>query len=88
MIFTPTGHSLTQAGLAHSMQRVASHFTSSTPKPRFTSSKLCARMSGSRSGICCRAIFIRSFIGTGLLCLISLIAGRALYFAFADCACW
>src|SRR6185503_1290433 len=66
LIFTPTGHSITQPGLAHSMHREASVRASAGGKPRLTSSKLRLRTCGSRSGMMVRIIFIRSLIGRGL----------------------
>src|SRR5437763_8944377 len=61
--FTETGQPRVQVGFAQARQRSASRLASDGSKPRFTSSKLCARTSASRSGMCCRGIFIRSLFG-------------------------
>src|ERR1051326_6799120 len=61
--FTETGQPRVQVGLAHARQRSASRLARFGLKPRLTSSKVCARASGSRSGMCCRGIFIRSLFG-------------------------
>src|ERR1035441_7797750 len=63
LIFTPTGQSTTQPGLAQEMQREASVRASAATMPRFTSSKLRLRTAGSRSGMWVRRIFMRSFNG-------------------------
>src|ERR1035438_6115197 len=63
LIFTPTGQSTMQAGLAQAMQRVASVRASAASKPRVTSSKLRQRISGASSGMCLRMIFMRSLSG-------------------------
>src|ERR1019366_9772941 len=63
LIFTPTGQSTTQPGLAQEMQREASVNASAATMPRFTSSKLRLRTAGSRSGMWVRSIFILSFNG-------------------------
>src|SRR5271165_1600906 len=64
---TDTGHSSTQPGLLHSIQRAASCLACSTGKPRFTSIKLWARTCGSCSGTRCRGSLMRSLLGSGLL---------------------
>src|ERR1035441_3094217 len=63
LIFTPTGQSTTQPGLAHSRQREASVRASAAGRPRFTSAKLRQRTRGSSSGMCLRRIFMRSLSG-------------------------
>src|ERR1035438_4322420 len=63
LIFTPTGQSTTQPGLAHSMQREASVRASAVCRPRFTSEKLRLRARGSASGMWRRRIFMRSLRG-------------------------
>src|SRR5512146_3532427 len=66
LILTPTGHSITQPGLAHAMQRDASVSASAGGRPRFTASKVRLRTCGSSSGMMVRTIFIRSLSGRGL----------------------
>src|SRR5436190_23121675 len=60
---TCTGQPLVHDGFAHARQRSASTFASAGSKPRFTSSKLRARVSASRSGMCCRGSLMRSLFG-------------------------
>ena len=64
-ILTPTGQSPWHPGLAQARQRMASVAALSALRPWFTSSKQCARTSGSSSGMATRGIFIRSLRGSG-----------------------
>ena len=63
IILISTGQPSIQVGFLHCRQRWASKIACSLVKPRLTSSKLCARISGSCSGINWRGSFVRSFGG-------------------------
>src|SRR5436305_14148329 len=85
LTLTATGQPRVQVGFGQARQRSASRFARSGWKPRFTSSKLRARTSASRSGMCCRGLFIRSLfgIGLGMAGRLRLIARERRFFLFA-----
>jgi hypothetical protein len=84
---TATGQPRVQVGFAQARHRNASSFARAGSKPRFTSSKLRQRSGASRSGMCCRGIFMRSLfamaLGTGTRSLLTAITRQRFLFGIA-----